>query len=32
MPTKEQVKDQFRDSFQRADTEDTGKLTKDQVL
>ena len=31
MPTKEQVKDQFRESFDRADTDGTGKLTKDQV-
>lgn len=31
MPTKEQVKEQFRESFNRADTDGTGKLTKDQV-
>lgn len=31
MPTKEQVKEQFKESFERADTDGTGKLTQDQV-
>ncbi len=31
MPTKDQLKEQFRSAFERADTDGTGKLTKDQV-
>ncbi len=31
MPTKDQIKDMFREAFERADKDGTGKLTLDEV-
>ncbi len=31
MPTKDQIKEMFRESFERADKDGTGKLTREEV-